>query len=66
MNITVNGKTRLLEGTITIDTLLADLKMDSTRVAIELNRAILPRDRFADTSLQNGDTLEIVQFVGGG
>ena len=36
------------------------------RVAVELNRDILPRDQFAETLLKEGDRLEIVQFVGGG
>jgi sulfur carrier protein len=35
-------------------------------VAVELNRAILPRARFAGQELADGDTLELVQFVGGG
>jgi sulfur carrier protein len=35
-------------------------------VAVELNREILPRVGFADQRLADGDTLEIVQFVGGG
>jgi thiamine biosynthesis protein ThiS len=35
-------------------------------VAVEYNLTILPRDQFAATLLQDGDTLEIVQFVGGG
>jgi len=40
--------------------------MKSDRVAVELNREIVPRDRWGDTSLKEGDRLEIVHFVGGG
>jgi len=40
--------------------------MKSDRVAIELNRDIVPRDRWPDTNLQEGDKLEVVHFVGGG
>jgi len=36
------------------------------RVAVELNRAIVPRDRWQETELREGDQLEIVHFVGGG
>jgi thiamine biosynthesis protein ThiS len=40
--------------------------MKPDRVAIELNREIVPRDRWAQTRLNDGDELEIVHFVGGG
>ena len=40
--------------------------MKSDRVAVELNREIVPRDLWAVTSLHDGDRLEIVHFVGGG
>ncbi len=40
--------------------------MKADRVAIELNRDIVPRDRWAETPLNDGDKLEMVHFVGGG
>ena len=40
--------------------------MKSDRVAVELNRDIVPRDRWSTTELHEGDQLEIVHFVGGG
>ena len=40
--------------------------MKADRVAVELNRDIVPRDRWAETALNEGDRLEIVHFVGGG
>jgi sulfur carrier protein len=40
--------------------------MKQDRVAVELNRAIVPRDQWAATGLSDGDRLEIVHFVGGG
>ena len=36
------------------------------RIAVERNGEILPRDRYAEIVLMDGDTLEVVQFVGGG
>jgi sulfur carrier protein len=42
------------------------LGIDPRRVAVELNREILPKDRYAGTPLGAGDSLEIVHFVGGG
>ena len=66
MTITVNGKPKELDAPTTVAALLESLKLDAARVALELNREILPRAEFADRILTNGDTLEIVQFVGGG
>ena len=47
-------------------TLLDQLRLDSQQVVVERNRAIVPRQRFAEEFLAEGDTLEIVHFVGGG
>jgi len=66
MQITVNGRPRELAAATSVAALLASLDLDASRVAVELNREILPRDRFAERLLADGDTLEIVQFVGGG
>lgn len=65
MTITVNGKTRI-DVPASVADLLTQLRLDPARVAVELNLEILPRDRFAETALSDGDALEIVQFVGGG
>ena len=55
----------MAEGTSLAD-LLADLKLPPERVAVEHNREIVRRDRYASLRLGEGDTLEIVQLVGGG
>ncbi len=49
-----------------LDALVAELGIKSDRVAVELNRDIVPRANWADTPLHDGDKLEIVHFVGGG
>ena len=50
----------------TLTALVATLGMKPDRVAVELNRNIVPRDRWAETHIKEGDRLEIVHFVGGG
>ena len=50
----------------TVNALIEQLGMKADRVAVELNRSIVPRDRWAATALHAGDQLEIVHFVGGG
>jgi len=66
MNLTINGENRILSAAGTVSALIEELGMKSDRVAIELNREIVPRERWAETALQEGDRLEIVHFVGGG
>jgi thiamine biosynthesis protein ThiS len=66
MNLTINGESRILSPAGTLDALVEQLGMKSDRVAIELNREIVPRSLWAQTPLKDGDRLEIVQFVGGG
>jgi len=66
MTLTINGEDREFVSISTVSNLLVQLNMKPDRVAVELNRDLLARDRWAATQLQDGDTLEIVHFVGGG
>ena len=66
MNLTINGESRVLAPVATLAALVEQLGMKSDRVAIELNRDIVPREQWAQTSVKDGDRLEIVHFVGGG
>jgi len=65
MNLTVNGKPVETAGG-TIQQLLEQLGLDCRLVVVELNREIVPRERFAQETLAESDSLEIVHFVGGG
>ena len=66
MKLTINGEGREFESLSTLTDLIAQLGMKSDRVAIELNRELVPRKNWASTSISDGDKLEIVHFVGGG
>ena len=66
ISIVVNGDPRTAAAGITIAGLLAELGLGERRVAVERNRAVVPRARHADTTLEDGDRLELVAFVGGG
>jgi len=66
MNLVINGEARSFPAADTLDALVSHLGMKSDRVAIELNRDIVPRQLWAETRLKDGDRLEIVHFVGGG
>jgi thiamine biosynthesis protein ThiS len=67
MRLIINGEQRKFPGEqLTLAALVEQLGMKSDRVAVELNRDIVPRDRWPETSLHDGDRLEVVHFVGGG
>jgi sulfur carrier protein len=69
MKLQINGEERDFSGSpvpFSLAALVESLGMKSDRVAVELNRDIVPRDRWAATQLNDGDRLEIVHFVGGG
>ncbi|UFS71536.1 sulfur carrier protein ThiS [Geomonas sp. RF6] len=65
MKITVNGEAVTIDP-ISVQDYLLSLQIDPVRVAVELNREILPKADYQGTLLQDGDVLEIVHFVGGG
>jgi sulfur carrier protein len=69
MKLQINGEERTFNDSsdpLTLAALMETLGMKPDRVAVELNRDIVPRDRWADTQLNEGDRLEVVHFVGGG
>jgi sulfur carrier protein len=67
MKLQINGEERdFADSPPTLAALVEVLNMKADRVAVELNRDIVPRARWADTLLKEGDRLEVVHFVGGG
>lgn len=66
MKVTVNGKEIPMRADQTVQELLIDLGMGGRAVAVELNREVVPRQQHFETSLQDGDMIEIVTLVGGG
>ena len=66
MKITINGEERDFACLSTLSGLVEQLGMKPDRIAVELNRELIPRERWAETQLSEGDRLEIVHFVGGG
>jgi thiamine biosynthesis protein ThiS len=64
--IRVNGDERQTAAGQTLAGLFVELSLDPQRVAVELNREIVRRTSWQETLLAEGDSLEIVEFVGGG
>ncbi len=66
MNITVNGEKRSMEPGSRLDQLLQSLGLDGKRIAVEVNRDIVPRSEYSSFELSENDTIEIVNAIGGG
>lgn len=66
ISITVNGEARQFERPLNCAELLTQLDLAGKRVALERNGEIVPRSRFSEQRLAEGDRLEIVVAVGGG
>ncbi len=65
-SITLNGEPYPLSADTPLTALLERLKMRRGRVAVEINRAIVPKANYDATVVRAGDQVEIINFVGGG
>ncbi|WP_022851157.1 sulfur carrier protein ThiS [Limisalsivibrio acetivorans] len=66
MKVKVNGKETDIEEGMNIKELIESYSLSPERVVIELNGDIPPRDSFEETFVKEGDSVEIINFVGGG
>ncbi|GLR64899.1 sulfur carrier protein ThiS [Marinospirillum insulare] len=66
MQIRLNGQAYALAESASIVDLLEQLDLTGKRLAVEINEAIIPKSRHAETFLQANDQVEIVHAIGGG
>jgi sulfur carrier protein len=66
MQLTINGQAKDVPDGLSVRALIEHLGLGGGPVAVEVNRAIVPRAEHASRSLATGDVVEIVHFVGGG
>ncbi len=66
LRLVVNGDQRSVPAPATVAGLLAHLGLDARMVVVEVNREIIRRPRHEEVTLRDGDTVELVHFVGGG
>ena len=66
IGVTINGEARQFEGPLTCAELIERLELAGKRIALERNGEIVPRSRYGEQALVEGDRLEIVVAVGGG
>jgi thiamine biosynthesis protein ThiS len=65
IEISCNGESRQTKSE-TLEQLIVELSLADKKVALELNKVIIPREKYSLTKLSAGDVIEIVHFVGGG
>lgn len=66
MNILVNGENRQVSDQYSAENLITDMGLTDSRVAMEVNREIVPRSTYAEHWFQADDVIEIVSAIGGG
>jgi len=66
MKVTVNGESRDLDDGLTVLAMLERLGLKPEATVVQRNDDIVDRDRYGETPVSEGDTFELVRFVGGG
>jgi len=66
MKIMLNGQEKSFKAPLTVSALLQDMGLGERRVAVEVNREIVPRSQHAGFQLQDNDRVEVVFAIGGG
>ncbi len=66
MKIRANGQERELPQGKALGAFLEENQYQRQRIAVELNGEIVPKSKYEETILRDGDVLEVVSFVGGG
>ena len=64
--IQLNGKKVKIQSNLSVKDLIKKYRLKETKIAIELNGTILPKDHYKNKKIKNNDKIEIVQFIGGG
>jgi thiazole synthase len=66
LSLKINGEPREIERPLSVRELLTTLGLDPAKIAVERNLEIVPRSQYAEVTVDEGDRLEIVHFIGGG
>jgi sulfur carrier protein len=66
MEILLNGESRRYAEPLSVAELLREAGLGERRVAVEVNREVVPKSRHGEHRLNHGDRVEIIQAIGGG
>lgn len=66
LEIIVNGKSRSIDGPVSVNQLVQGMDLLGKRIAVEVNGEIVPASQHSSYQLSSGDNIEIVGAIGGG
>ena len=66
IEIQLNGQIHKFETSLSIEQLLNKLSINKKKVAVELNKSVVPKQKYSNIKIANQDVVEIVTFIGGG
>jgi thiamine biosynthesis protein ThiS len=66
LRVYLNGESKEVQGNPSLADLITQLDLPAARIAVELNREVVRRSAWGETTLHDEDRIEIVHFVGGG
>ena len=66
IRIQLNGQSKALEDSLTIEHLVRLLELKNPNIAVALNYDVIPRSEFQKVTVKDGDKIEIIRPVGGG
>ncbi len=66
MKIILNGQEKSFRAPVTIAVLVQEMGLSERRIAVEVNREIVPRSRHGEFELKDNDRVEVVFAIGGG
>jgi thiamine biosynthesis protein ThiS len=66
VKLTINGKEREVHSSNTVTELVKELAINAPNIAVALNSQVIPKSKYPETSVKEGDQIEIVHAVGGG
>ena len=66
MHIVLNGKKFTINEKDTINILLKKIDIKSSKIAIEVNKVVIPKEKYRDFKFKKNDKVEVVTFIGGG
>ena len=66
INVYINGDKKLISVSSNLSDVLKNFEIDANKIAIEINKKVIPKSLYKNTLIKNEDKIEIVQFIGGG
>jgi sulfur carrier protein len=66
MKVFINGEVKEIAAEINLLELLGNLSLPQTRIAVELNKEVVRKKDWQNTTLNDADKIEVIHFVGGG